>query len=97
LDTDKKTPSPPPQAHAAPGFAPAPAVYEYNMNRYDDSNSLELQQRPKRELRTWGDIRQEWKYGSKSRVFRYYILYVLIGFVVGAIIGTIIGVVTRYA
>ncbi|KAL2799032.1 FAD/NAD(P)-binding domain-containing protein [Aspergillus keveii] len=79
MDTDRKTPYPPPQAHAAPGSSPAPAVYEYNLNGYDDSNSLELQQRPKRELRTWGDIRQEWKYGSKSRVFRYYILYVLIG------------------
>ncbi|CEL05508.1 hypothetical protein ASPCAL06626 [Aspergillus calidoustus] len=93
MDSDGKAAYPPPQAHAAP----APAVYEYSTNGYCDSNSLELQQPPKNQLRSWGDIRQEWKYGSKSRVFRYYILYVLIGFVVGAIIGTIIGLVFRFA
>ncbi|KAL2819715.1 hypothetical protein BJX63DRAFT_381521 [Aspergillus granulosus] len=93
MNHDTKTPYPPPQAHAAP----VPA-YEYNnTTTYANYNPPELQPPPKNQLRTMAEVKQEWRYGSKSRVFKYYIAYALMGFAIGAIIGVIIGVVIRFA
>ncbi|KAL5343579.1 hypothetical protein BJX70DRAFT_393638 [Aspergillus crustosus] len=82
MDRDTKTLQPPPQAYAPTG----PSTYDYESQR----------QIPKNNLRTWSQVRQEWKYGSKSRVVKYYIAYFLIGFIVGGIVGTIIGLIFRF-
>jgi hypothetical protein len=47
-------------------------------------------------LRTNGSYVEEWRYGSKTRVIKYYLVYMGIGLVVGAIIGVVIGVCIRY-
>ncbi|KAL2870723.1 uncharacterized protein BJX67DRAFT_378054 [Aspergillus lucknowensis] len=51
-----------PQIHP-PTALPA---YEYNMD------TLEQQQRPRTLLRRWAQVKEEWRYGSKSWVFKYY-------------------------
>ncbi|KAL2855973.1 hypothetical protein BJY01DRAFT_242912 [Aspergillus pseudoustus] len=98
MNTDTKSPYPPPQLHTTPAAAPAPPYeYEYSTTHHADNNSLEMQQPPKTQLRTMQDVKREWRHGSKSRVFKYYLVYALIGFVTGAIIGVIIGVIIRFA
>ncbi|KAL4863591.1 hypothetical protein BDV12DRAFT_26276 [Aspergillus spectabilis] len=73
---------------------PPPQVYAPTASPYDDPKSQ--RQVPKNQLRTWSQVKEEWRYGSKARVFKYYIAYALIGFIVGGIVGVIIGLVIRY-
>lgn len=47
-------------------------------------------------LRTWGDVKHEWKTGSRKRVVRHYVVSLLIGVLVGGIIGMAIGLAIRY-
>ncbi|KAJ5411114.1 uncharacterized protein N7487_005473 [Penicillium crustosum] len=51
----------------------------------------------KRILKTNKSYRDEWRYGSKVRVVKYYAVHVCIGIVVGGIIGVIVGLCLRYA
>jgi len=51
----------------------------------------------KRPLKTMGDVKQEWRTGSRKRVIRQYVVSTLIGFLVGGIIGMIIGLAIRYS
>lgn len=51
----------------------------------------------KRKLKSNQSYWDEWKYGSKLRVLKYYAVHFLIGVVIGAIVGVIIGVCVRYA
>ncbi|KAL4882553.1 hypothetical protein BJY04DRAFT_36994 [Aspergillus karnatakaensis] len=82
MNPDSKPLQPPPQVYAPTG----PSAYDYESGR----------QIPKNNLKTWAQVRQEWRHGSKLRVFKYYIMYALVGFIVGAIIGLIIGLIFRY-
>lgn len=63
-----------------------------------DNNANSLQNAPpyKRQLKTWDDVRQEWRSGSRMRVVKYYFLWFAIGAVIGAVIGVIIGLIFRY-
>jgi F0F1-type ATP synthase assembly protein I len=54
------------------------------------------EQPQKRKLKTNKSYRDEWRYGSKARVVKYYAVHFCIGIVVGAIIGLIIGLCVRY-
>jgi len=51
----------------------------------------------KRPLRTMGDVKQEWRTGSRARVIRHYVVSTLIGFLVGGIVGMIVGLAIRYS
>ncbi|KAL4939370.1 hypothetical protein BDV06DRAFT_225110 [Aspergillus oleicola] len=86
MDQDTKLPQQPPQVHAT--------------GPPSSSHDLEAQPKypiEKNPLKTWSQVAQEWKYGSKSRVVTHLLMYFLIGFIVGAIIGVIIGVCVNYA
>ncbi|KAL4779789.1 hypothetical protein BJX76DRAFT_361454 [Aspergillus varians] len=82
MDPDTKIPQAPPQAHPA-----APSTYDYEAQQGLPAT--------KNKLKTWGDVQQEWRHGSKSRVLKYYIAYILIGFIIGAVVGVLVGVVTN--
>lgn len=51
----------------------------------------------KRILRTNKSYRDEWRYGSKARVVKYYAVHFCVGILVGGIIGVIVGLCIRYA
>jgi hypothetical protein len=75
-----------------------PRVYPAPPPAYDAHYDYESQQLPPQRARiqTWSDTKREWRYGSKSRVFKYYLGYALAGFIIGAIIGIIIAVIRRF-
>ncbi|CAI7656417.1 unnamed protein product [Penicillium glandicola] len=49
------------------------------------------EQPQKRTLKTNQSYIDEWKYGSKARVVKYFVVHGCIGILVGGIIGVIIG------
>lgn len=56
----------------------------------------QVEQPKKRVLKTNGSYVEEWRYGSKARVVKYYVVHFLIGVLIGGIIGVVIGVCVRY-
>lgn len=74
-----------------------PRVYPAPPPAYNAHYAYESQQLPPQRARiqTWSDTKREWRYGSRSRVFKYYLGYALAGFIIGAIIGIIIAVIRR--
>lgn len=54
------------------------------------------EQPQKRTLKTNKSYRDEWKYGSKARVVKYYVVHICIGILVGGIIGVVVGLCVRY-
>lgn len=74
-----------------------PAAHTHPVHDRSNFDVEALPERPqKRVLRTNGSYVEEWRYGSKTRVIKYYLVYMGIGLVVGAIIGVVIGVCIRY-
>lgn len=51
----------------------------------------------KRSLATMSGVKAEWRYGSKKRVVRHYVVSFGIGLVIGGVIGMIIGLAVRYS
>lgn len=77
-------PTPPPEAHRAPDKA-------------DDT--IKPYPHQKRDLMTWDmeGVKDEWKYGSKKRVVKYYAVATAGALAAGAIMIVVIWVIKRYA
>ncbi|KAL4800675.1 hypothetical protein BDV19DRAFT_351931 [Aspergillus venezuelensis] len=93
MSQDTKPPQPPPQIYSS---LPPSSSTPTPMHEVD----IEAQQKhapEKTPLKTWSQVAQEWKYGSKSRVITHFCLYFLIGFIIGGIVGIVIGVCVAYA
>jgi hypothetical protein len=75
-----------------------PATYVHSTHDRTSFDIEALPERPqKRALKTNESYAKEWNYGSKARVIKYYLMYIMAGFIIGGIIGTVIGVCVRYA
>ena len=75
-----------------PPTAPKPALTRDTSMSFHDPESMHQ----KRRLITTKDVTEEWKYGSKKRVIKYYAAYFSIGLVIGAIIGVVVGLCVRF-
>ena len=63
--------------------------------------SMELEEGPnswqqKRSLHSMEGVSAEWKFGSRKRVIKYYVVYLGIGLFIGAVVGVVIGVIFRF-
>ncbi|KAJ5306222.1 hypothetical protein N7508_005237 [Penicillium antarcticum] len=68
------------------------AAYMHSTHDRADFDIEALPERPqKRALKTNESYAEEWKYGSKARVIKYYLMYIMAGLIIGGIIGTVIG------
>ncbi|KAL4961701.1 uncharacterized protein BDV14DRAFT_203449 [Aspergillus stella-maris] len=95
MNIDTKPPQPPPQT-----YAPLPPSSSSSTPTPTHEVDIEAQHKytpEKNPLKTWSQVAQEWKYGSKSRVVTHFCLYFLIGFIIGGIVGIVIGVCVAYA
>lgn len=69
-------------------------------NSPSNKADFDIEEQPKhpqkRILRTNKSYRDEWRYGSKARVVKYYAVHFCVGILVGGIIGVIVGLCIRY-
>ncbi|KAJ5605954.1 hypothetical protein N7510_008735 [Penicillium lagena] len=79
------------------GSIPSSNAKDYNTNMKDAEEGQYV--RPTHQEMNWSFAANahEWKYGSKTRVLKYFFGYFALGLLIGGIIGTIIAVVRIYA
>ncbi|KAL4948185.1 hypothetical protein BDW69DRAFT_189492 [Aspergillus filifer] len=92
MNQDTKHPQEPPQS-----YAPVPPSSSPSHEIDIEAQPNYAQTGEKNPLKTWSQVAQEWKYGSKGRVVTHFCLYFLIGFIIGGIVGIVIGVCVAYA